>query len=228
MYSMAVRTCPVNPRQHKFAVIADSAIWEVNINCSHYTACRWWRIHLRTRWSYCIGTVSVGKAGQTDKTVSALLGCSCSVSWAKVLVSQCLKILSSLDPLRHWVLPVQYMYVKDGGHLVVVAQWQSTGGSSQRCPGFDSWRLPAFSLSSIFASWFCKLQYNGGVKTRYIPCRRYMLSRYVSIWCLQASNTPSVLTSTQYVTTPYHEYKSPRRARAMRICIVWHITQCVN
>ena len=23
MYSMAVRTCPVNPREHKFAVIAD-------------------------------------------------------------------------------------------------------------------------------------------------------------------------------------------------------------
>ena len=38
MYSMAVRTCPVNPRQHKFAVIADSAIFEVNINSSHYGA----------------------------------------------------------------------------------------------------------------------------------------------------------------------------------------------
>ena len=25
-----------------------------------------------------------------------------------------------------------------GGCPVVVAQWQSTGGSSQRCPGFDS------------------------------------------------------------------------------------------
>ena len=35
MYSMAVRTCPVNSRQHKFAVIADSA---VNINCSQYGA----------------------------------------------------------------------------------------------------------------------------------------------------------------------------------------------
>ena len=30
--------------------------------------------------------------------------------------------------------------------LAVVAQWQSTGNSSQRCPGFNSWRLPAFSL----------------------------------------------------------------------------------
>ena len=51
--------------------------------------------------------------------------------------------------------------------------------------------------------------YNGGVKTIYIPCRHYMLPRYVSIWCLQASNTPSVLTSTQYDTTPIN------RARAM-------------
>ena len=42
--------------------------------------------------------------------------------------------------------------VRVGGCPAVVAQWQSTGGSSQRCPGFDSRRLPAFSLSSIFAS----------------------------------------------------------------------------
>ena len=33
---------------------------------------------------------------------------------------------------------------------VLVAQWQSTGGSSHWCPRFDFW--PAFSLSSIFAS----------------------------------------------------------------------------
>ena len=31
-----------------------------------------------------------------------------------------------------------------GGRPAVVAQWQSTGGSSQRCPGFNSRRLPAF------------------------------------------------------------------------------------
>ena len=31
-----------------------------------------------------------------------------------------------------------------GGCPAVVAQWQSTGGSSQRCPGFDSRQLPAF------------------------------------------------------------------------------------
>ena len=39
------------------------------------------------------------------------------------------------------------VYIEDlrvGGCPAVVAQWQSTGGSSQRCPGFDSRRLPAF------------------------------------------------------------------------------------
>ena len=42
--------------------------------------------------------------------------------------------------------------VRVGGCPAVVAQWQSTGGSSQRCPGFDSQQLSAFSLSSIFTS----------------------------------------------------------------------------
>ena len=36
------------------------------------------------------------------------------------------------------------MIVRVAGCPAVVAQWQSTGGSSQRCPGFDSRRLPAF------------------------------------------------------------------------------------
>ena len=40
--------------------------------------------------------------------------------------------------------------VRVGGRPTVVAQWQSTGGSSKRCPGFDSWWLPTFLLSSIF------------------------------------------------------------------------------
>ena len=50
--------------------------------------------------------------------------------------------------------PVQYIQriVRVGSCPAVVAQWQSAGGSSQRCPGFDFRWLPAFSLSSIFAS----------------------------------------------------------------------------
>ena len=42
--------------------------------------------------------------------------------------------------------------VEVGGCLVAVAQWQSFGGSSQRCPRFNSRWLPTFSLSSIFVS----------------------------------------------------------------------------
>ena len=36
---------------------------------------------------------------------------------------------------------MQYIWriVRIGGCPAVVAQWQSTGGSSQRCPGFESW-----------------------------------------------------------------------------------------
>ena len=46
---------------------------------------------------------------------------------------------------------VQYIQriVRAGGFPAVVGQWH---GSSQRCLGFDSRRLPAFSLSSIFTS----------------------------------------------------------------------------
>ena len=53
--------------------------------------------------------------------------------------------------LRHLVPLVQYIWriVKAGGCLAVVAQWQSTGSSSQRCPGFDSRQLPAFSLGQV-------------------------------------------------------------------------------
>ena len=40
-----------------------------------------------------------------------------------------------------------------GGCPVAVAQWQSTGGSSQKCPGFDSWRLLAFRYFSLHNIW---------------------------------------------------------------------------
>ena len=33
-----------------------------------------------------------------------------------------------------------------GGRPAVAAQWQNTGGSSQRCPGFDSWWLPGLAM----------------------------------------------------------------------------------
>ena len=43
--------------------------------------------------------------------------------------------------VRHSVPPVQYI-VRAGGCRVAIDQWQSTGGSIQKCPGFDSWWLP--------------------------------------------------------------------------------------
>ena len=61
--------------------------------------------------------------------------------------------LSAATALRHSVPLVQVhkRIVRVGGCLAVVAQWQSTGGAciGQGCPGFDSQRLPAFSLSLI-------------------------------------------------------------------------------
>ena len=47
--------------------------------------------------------------------MSVLLGCFAVYHEQKYTVSQHLKILSSLDPLRHSVPTVQYMYVRVGG-----------------------------------------------------------------------------------------------------------------
>ena len=41
-----------------------------------------------------------------------------------------------------------------GGCPAAVAQWQRTGGSSQRCPGFDSWQLLAFLYFHLITSKF--------------------------------------------------------------------------
>ena len=106
-------------------------------------------IHLQDEVTVFVPSLWLKQAKQTKQCLYCLAVLAVYHE-QKYTVSQHLKIVSSLDPLGHSVLPVQYMYVKDGGHLVVVAKWQSTGGSSQRCPGFDSWRLPAFSLFSIF------------------------------------------------------------------------------
>ena len=64
-------------------------------------------------------------------------------------IEQSEKAGSRLPGVR--VPPVQYMQkiVRAGGCPAVVAQWQSTSGLSQRCPGFDSQQLPGFSISSI-------------------------------------------------------------------------------
>ena len=45
------------------------------------------------------------------------------------------------------VITITILYnIMVSGCLAVVAQWQSSGGSSQWCLGFDYWRLLAFSI----------------------------------------------------------------------------------
>ena len=56
--------------------------------------------------------------------------CTCTLvpkSALRFFVGPCLVLLTLVD-----------MIVRISGCSAVVAQWQSTGGSSQRCPGFDS------------------------------------------------------------------------------------------
>ena len=63
----------------------------------------------------------------------------------------CLVIHDSMSPLKTYYL----FFVSCAIELqqpVAVAQWQTTGVSSQRCPGFDFRQLPAYSVSSIFTS----------------------------------------------------------------------------
>ena len=65
-----------------------------------------------------------------------------------------------LPVLCHWAtaagqtptLTISVRFMSVDGCLAVVAQWQSTGSSSQWYPGFNSRQLPVFSLSSILAS----------------------------------------------------------------------------
>ena len=69
-----------------------------------------------------------------------------------------------------------------GGRPAVVAQWQSTGSSSQRCPGFNSQWLLAFSLSSIFASYHL---------IHLFPAWGKMLSaEFLIIWTIQLFKHP--------------------------------------
>ena len=65
------------------------------------------------------------------------------------------------EPRQLPTLTILYMYIEGivrvGGCPGVMVQWQSTGGSSQRCPGFNSQRLPDLSLSDLIISKFLYL-----------------------------------------------------------------------
>ena len=53
-----------------------------------------------------------------------------------------------INEFRCFELKIEYIQwnVRVGGHPTVVAQWQNTGGSSQRGLWFDSQRLLAYSF----------------------------------------------------------------------------------
>ena len=80
-------------------------------------------------------------------------GISCSLSWtllgdARSVTISC-ALRASLQTCTTCKLCFFLLCVRVGGHLAVVAYWQSTSGSIQRCPGFDSWQLPAFHFSFL-------------------------------------------------------------------------------
>ena len=78
------------------------------------------------------------------------------LAWATSALPQSHDSQTTANPHNpQLVPPVQHIWriLRVGGRPAVVAQWQSTGGSSQRCPGFNSRLLPVFSLSSIFTLW---------------------------------------------------------------------------
>ena len=77
-----------------------------------------------------------------------------------------------------------------GGCPAVVAQWQSTGGSSQRCPGFDSRWLPAF----FTFLYLCLITCN------FIYCRCLLLTGlmiFPFFRCSSASMGPCVTVNTK-------------------------------
>ena len=68
---------------------------------------------------------------------------------AKIEESEKGRQLPGVEPRTHlaWAAStLQLSHVRIGGCPAIVAQWQSTGGSSQMCPGFNSQQLLATGL----------------------------------------------------------------------------------
>ena len=67
-----------------------------------------------------------------------------------------------------------------GGRLAIMSQGQSTGGSSQRCPGFDSQRLPTFSFLyfHLITSKFIYFQHEARRSTHVTGCHLCSVSTY--------------------------------------------------
>ena len=121
-------------------------------------------IHLHIKVTVLVPSVLVKQAKQTKQCLYCLAVLAVYHE-QKYTVSQCLKIVSSLDPRRHSVPHVCEGWWSSGcrgsgaehRRLKSEVSWVrllATAGlfTFLHFPGFDSWRLPAFSLSSIFAS----------------------------------------------------------------------------
>ena len=76
-------------------------------------------------------------------------------------------------------------FLRVGGCPAVVAQWQSIGGSSQRCLGFDSWRLPAFFHFALFSSHNIQipLSHANKITTNILWCCYRFFPVFVTPWC---------------------------------------------
>ena len=68
-----------------------------------------------------------------DYTITMLLKASCLMLELKEFRCYEAKIEETQKASSSWESNSRV-----GGHLAVMAQWQSAGGSSQRCSGFDS------------------------------------------------------------------------------------------
>ena len=79
--------------------------------------------------------------------------------------------------------------LRAGGCPAVVAQWRNTGGSSQKCPGFDSRRLSPFSLSFFFCLITSKFIYF----QREARCSEQIYNRItvcLEVWYAPSDNFP--------------------------------------
>ena len=100
----------------------------------NYILCNWSYVdvYFPSTCTYLNTSIPIVPLGRNDLSF-VYLGCQTTITWRNDCLRNEVKI-ELVVVWRSW------------------AQWQSTGSSSQRCPGSNSQWLLAFSLSSIYAS----------------------------------------------------------------------------
>ena len=105
--------------------------------------------------------------------------------------------------------------MRAGGCPAVMAQWQSTGGSSQRCPRFDSRRLPTFFTFFYFHLITSKFIYYG------VSMLQIMSDDELPSFCsgvgLVGEKVPLLLSMASSMLTS--EYSSPPSSDPFRVAI---------